>query len=257
MLWSKIFIVFIFSMLLSKLSFASNFSVSEDQRTKYDAVNGLKTIDDRASEWGLSKKEWVRYLELKNGRRGFWSPTLDPIEVLGIESRSQAERVRYAELHARLHWERTDRELRFERERRAAVNRLYPNVPIIDRSLLPKGAFKAERMQTDKAVFEVGDRIIAFLNKDLNSKNIIHKLVTGATVITGGRVDLYPVGIEKEDDVREWAFKQGVNPQQVRDRVVSINIENGMRKKFSTSEDDIQVFVRRSGEYLRINHILL
>jgi integrating conjugative element protein (TIGR03759 family) len=86
-----------------------------------------------AQSWGLSVDEIRRYQSLMRGYRGSVSvPNISPIEVLGIHARDDAERRRYAELLARIMVADAERVLAFERERIAAMNRLFPTLKVMD-----------------------------------------------------------------------------------------------------------------------------
>jgi hypothetical protein len=86
-----------------------------------------------AKTWGLTVDEIVRYQVLMRGYRGSVSvANISPVEVLGIHARDEAERRRYAELLARIMVEDAQRVLAFERERIAAMDRLYPNLKVMD-----------------------------------------------------------------------------------------------------------------------------
>lgn len=76
----------------------------------------------------LNHAELQRYSELKEGLRGIHSPDLDPIGILGVEARNDAERRHYAELWVKQEYERTEKELKFQREVDAAWKRLMPNM---------------------------------------------------------------------------------------------------------------------------------
>jgi len=76
----------------------------------------------------ISKEESSRYKELLSGPRGFQSPNIDPLTLLGIESRNDVERRNYAELWVKQEYERTEKELKFQREVDAAWKRLMPNM---------------------------------------------------------------------------------------------------------------------------------
>ncbi len=61
------------------------------------------------------------------GPRGIQSPGLDPLTVLGIEARTDAERrVLALKKWVKAEYERTEKELAFQREVNAARKRLYP-----------------------------------------------------------------------------------------------------------------------------------
>ena len=42
--------------------------------------------------WGLTDEEVARYNQIMEGPRGNWTPNLDPIQVLGINADTEAER---------------------------------------------------------------------------------------------------------------------------------------------------------------------
>ena len=80
----------------------------------------------RAAVWDLSATDWARYEELMRGRRGAWTPTADPLLVLGAHARTEAERRRFAEAFVAAEHARVEGELAFERAVQAAWTRLFP-----------------------------------------------------------------------------------------------------------------------------------
>jgi len=79
-------------------------------------------------KWGLSNSEYDRYLFLKESIRRVHSTNLDPVTTLGIKARNDAERRRYAELWVKQEYERTQKELKFQREVDVVWKRLMPNM---------------------------------------------------------------------------------------------------------------------------------
>ncbi len=63
-----------------------------------------------------------------NGVRGAQSPSLGPLSTPGIEARNDTERRHYAEYWVKQEYERTEKELKFQREVDAAWKRLMPNM---------------------------------------------------------------------------------------------------------------------------------
>lgn len=86
-----------------------------------------------AQYWGLTLEEMERAKLLMRGPRGAFSdPRISPVEVLGVHARSDAERIKYAELFARMLHEDTVRVLAWNLAGSRAMQRLYPNEPVID-----------------------------------------------------------------------------------------------------------------------------
>lgn len=62
------------------------------------------------------------------GPRGKLSQDIDQLTALGIEARNDAKRRHYAELWVKQEYERTKKELKFQREVDGAWKRLMPNM---------------------------------------------------------------------------------------------------------------------------------
>ncbi len=94
-----------------------------------------------AGIWGLSMDEMRRAKMLLQGPRANFSvANLSPVEALGIHARSDAERRKYAELFARASHQDVERSLAWNNAYQEAIQRLYPNEPLIDYSGAPKVA---------------------------------------------------------------------------------------------------------------------
>lgn len=165
----------------------------------------------QASDWGLSDVQWQRYLVLKQGQRGLWSPRLDPIEVLGVEAETEQDRRYYAELHAVQYMQRLEKELAFERERLAAIRRLFPDMPVIDTARLPPGSFKRDRERG--AMFQTGDHLVYLLTEATMQQPFPthQQLLQRVLSIIGERKDLrltlYFIG-QSDDAIQQWAQRQ-------------------------------------------------
>ncbi|WP_240149695.1 TIGR03759 family integrating conjugative element protein [Erwinia amylovora] len=101
---------------------ASQSSISPLQ----ESASAQQNSQLQAQQWGLSDNEWSRYQALMKGARGIMSPGLDPLTSLGVESDSSADRRRLAELWVKHEYQRSEKELAFQREVNAAWLRLYP-----------------------------------------------------------------------------------------------------------------------------------
>lgn len=113
-------------LIIPKTSFSNEITSHSNSRVKLKNPEEIGT--EHSSTLDLSKVELGRLEYLKRGLRGIQSPNLDPISVLGIEARNDAERRHYAELWVKQEYERTEKELKFQREVDAAWKRLMPNM---------------------------------------------------------------------------------------------------------------------------------
>lgn len=119
---------------------ATPVTAADLEQSARSAVGVEDSTKSLADIWGLTLDEAQRYQQLMRGYRGSVSdPRISPIEVLGIHARDVQERKRYAEMLVRVMVEDQKRIQAFERERMSAVQRLYPNLPVIDFGKLPRG----------------------------------------------------------------------------------------------------------------------
>ncbi len=217
------------------------------ETVRTDQTSLSRSDSARAQTWGLSETEWRRYQSLMQGVRGSVSPdTISPIEVLGIHAREEAERRRYAELWAQAMWEDAERVLAFQRAYVEAGRRLYPGVPLIDPSRLPKNDGQTAGLQPQ-------DRVLFFTRPNCAPcDTLLTRLLAHIDQIAG--VDIYLAGINPGDDqtVHDWAAQHGIKPEWVRSRKVTLNFESGALATLTDGQGEIPTLMRRRGEALAV-----
>jgi len=196
-------------------------------RTQFASVTALSTPLSpservRAEAWNLSEVEWRRYQSLMQGIRGSSSPpTISPIEVLGIHARNEGERRRYAERWAVAMREDVDRILTFQRAYDEAGQRLYPGERLIDPSRLPEPEPEANHLGSN-------DRVLFFTRPECpRCDALLERLLRRVEQVVG--IDIYISGVTAGDTqaVRDWASGQGVRPEWVKSRRVTLNFDAG------------------------------
>jgi len=166
-----------------------------------------------AQQWGLSDTEWQKYQQLMQGKRGVQSPGLDPLTTLGVESDSSSERRRLAELWVKEEYQRTEKELAFQREVNAAWSRLYPNELSVNMG-------NAAGIANDTR-----GRLALFVRE--NCARCDARLA--AVLADNWPVDIYLVGSDgKDDTVRQWAVNHNIPVDRVRSRQVTLNHDRGL-----------------------------
>ena len=218
----------------------STLTPSERASTELTAVERA-----RAEHWALTPQEWQRYRFLMQGIRGSISPTtLSPIEALGIHARTAAERNHFAERWAVLMLEDAERILAFQQAYDAAITRLVGEQPLIDRSLLPV-------KQPSQSPFASTDRVLLFVRPECAAcEAVLARLLARLDTIAG--LDIYLSGLAAGDEqaIREWAVAQGVDPDWVRQRRVTLNFELGVLASMAPGEVNLPYLLRRRGETL-------
>jgi integrating conjugative element protein (TIGR03759 family) len=208
---------------------------SNAQKTELSAIEQL-----RAEHWGLSPTEWRRYRGLMEGIRGRISPsTLSPIEVLGIHARDEDERRRYAEQWAIVMREDAERILAFQRAYNAAMRRLFPNEALIDVAQIPQRSKEPSLLPSD--------RILLFARRECPAcEAVLERLLSRLEGVAG--IDIYLSAVDDEKTVREWAAARGIEPDWVRARKVTLNLEAGILADLVNGSRVLPVLLRRRGE---------
>lgn len=171
------------------------------------------STQQQARQWGLSDSDWSRYQTLMKGERGIMSPGLDPLTALGVETDNSAERRRLAELWVKHEYQRTEKELAFQRDVNAAWLRLYPETLAVNMGANAAGI-----------AHDTQGRLALFLKE--NCSRCDARL---AAVLADNRpVDLYLVGIDSDDGLRAWAVKHNIPVEKVRSRQITLNHDNGL-----------------------------
>jgi len=196
----------------------------------------------RAREWNLTDRDWVKYREIMSGRRGTWSPDLDPISALGVMETDPEERRRYANLWMQVESKRVELELAFEVERMAAAKRYHGNTPLIQDQQWKREWERKKNARTHEVAMFVEPTCIDKCRELYNE-------VTATTGEKGsGRLDIYFAPGTSADDIGQWAQAVGIDPQEVRDRKVTLNFEDGKMSRYDVAITELPEVRTRSME---------
>ncbi|EPS9684092.1 TIGR03759 family integrating conjugative element protein [Escherichia coli] len=209
-------------MLLISLQTVAAVRESAPEGTRTQASSQVSTttqaLQQQAAQWGVTEEDYRRYRALMEGPRGMQSPGLDPLTVLGIEARTDAERRQLAEKWVKAEYERTEKELAFQREVNAAWKRLYPGV-------MPVSLGKGGGLLNDN-----GGRLALFVKaKDCGTCD-----ARLASVLSSGRqVNIYLVDSQGSDNLlRQWALEHDIPVDRVRSRHITLNHDAGRWLRF-------------------------
>ena len=167
-----------------------------------------------SSEWGITVAEWREYERVMSGKRGLWSPGLDPVMALGVAAKTPAELTHYAELHVTKEFERVERELKFQRAVNAAWKKLYPSTPRI-------GSAKRTVLgaQIDRYSVVVSSSCGSSCAKAVDD---FIRLLEGTSDLP--RVDLYLADSGGDDDkLRDWVNSQKIPVDLIQSGRLTIN----------------------------------
>lgn len=250
--------------------------MSEGTRSEFREIDSTRTKESRTSEdsykrdaarWGLSVEEWKRYLEIKRGPRGVWSPNVDPLAMLALEADNEADMRHYATLYAHMQDLRIQRELKVDRFRREAVQKLYAGKSTFDQTLL--NVNKKAKTKTFEQNYEMspmasptdslmfGDRLLYFASVNIKPAALVQRLTAKVEETAGVKLDIYVVGSDSDKDIMNWASSVGINAMLVKQKTITLNHDKGTLKKLSTDNAESQVFLQRGGVMYRVRESVL
>ena len=246
MLFSAIF------MFAAALAVAANSQEATTERSTQLGETTLESLEEEASRWQLTTEEYQRYLRSLEGPRGRLSdPTITPIEVLGIEAKSAAERSRYARMWVEMIRHDTAKTLAWTRGVHDAWLEIAPDRKLIDPMLLQK--LKLRRQSPSSSVDHEPSRHIMFTSLACASCNIeVARLLED--IGKGGLLglDIFIVGDAPNDEVQAWAKSQRLPIDWVQQGTVTLNRDQGELQTLKAAYDietaDFPIVMRRDGE---------
>ncbi|MBS1206074.1 MAG: integrating conjugative element protein [Proteobacteria bacterium] len=189
--------------------------------TLQESSTGVLSVQQQAQQWGLSDGDWSRYQTLMKGDRGIMSPGLDPLTALGVETDNSAERRRLAELWVRHEYQRSEKELAFQREINAAWLRLYPETLAVNMGSNAAGI-----------AHDTQGRLALFVKE--NCSRCDARL---AAVLADDRpVDIYLVGGNSDEAIRTWAIRHNIPVEKVRSRQITLNHDGGLWLRYGQGQ---------------------
>ena len=196
-------------------------SAQSSKSTSQESSTGVLSAQQQAQQWGLSDSDWSRYQTLMEGDRGIMSPGLDPLTALGVETDNSAERRRLAELWVRHEYQRSEKELAFQREINAAWLRLYPETLAVNMGSNAAGI-----------AHDTQGRLALFVKE--NCSRCDARL---AAVLADDRpVDIYLVGGNSDEAIRTWAIRHNIPVEKVRSRQITLNHDGGLWLRYGQGQ---------------------
>ncbi|MCI5764055.1 TIGR03759 family integrating conjugative element protein [Actinobacillus porcinus] len=224
---------------LASVSTSVNQQTSIQQNLNVDSLKQQKSAQ-QAAEWGLTTEEWKRYTELMVGERGMWSPNLDPLTALGIEAKTEAEKIKYARMLAERFRARVLKEVEFDKIYRQEYEKMYPN----------ESAFSVE-----PHISQSVGRVIYFtrLENCNTCKADLGKILNHVNNQTP--IDIFVVGDNVTDDaIRKWAKDNRIDASKVQRRLITLNHDNGYWFKYSFGKMPAAYQVQGGGQWQALTY---
>lgn len=219
-----------------------------------------------AKHWELDRQEYQRYVDIMRGPLGKWNSDLDPLLALGMFAASPQQELRYAELYAQQEFDLTERALQFQQAYRAAFDRLYPNIAMLDQRLLSpyfrhqqqKSGMRVAKRLAQKR-FVAGDRLLLFVPSICRQcLTEINQLVNLLSSTQQSGVDVYVRDAQNDEVVRAWATTHGIKTVWLNNQQLSLNRDDGLLQRLKSQAtvsltDAMPIFLKRNGRFFQLS----
>lgn len=198
-------------------------SVNEDDITAEQDMNTLKLTPLQLHEarvWGLTEEEEKRYVFLMQNRSAVYYKGLrqTPVDVLGINAKSETERAHFAALSARHEAQKVSKNIAWNNAFYKAYNQLFANVPVVgefDASPYSPVAYKPIRLNE-------GDTLFLFIKTNDAIKTILLTLMEAINASPNTRLHLMLMGMD-DRAVQMWANQNQIPRELVSNGTITLN----------------------------------
>ena len=198
-------------------------SLNEDDITKEQDMNALKLTPMQLHEakvWGLTLDEEKRYVFLMQNRSAVYYKGLrqTPVDVLGINAKSEAERIRFAELSAQQEAQKVSKNIAWNNAFYKAYNQLFASVPVVgefDATPYSPTAYKP-------IVLNQGDTLFLFIKTNDAIKTILLTLIEAINTSPDTRLHLMILGGD-DLEIQQWANQNQIPRELVSRGALSLN----------------------------------
>jgi len=197
--------------------------VNEDDITAEQDMTTLKLTPLQLHEarvWELTEEEEKRYVFLMQNRSAIYYKGLrqTPVDVLGINAQSEAERAHFAALSARFEAQKVSKNIAWNNAFYKAYNQLFANVPVVgefDASPYSPAAYKPIRLYE-------GDTLFLFVKTDDAVKTVLLTLIDAINANPNTKLHFMLLGMD-DHAVQLWANQNQIPRELVSNGTITLN----------------------------------
>ena len=223
-------------------------STLQETRTELTSTS-TATLEEQARIWGITTEDYRRFQEAMKGPRGrFSSPNITPIEVLGIEAETAAERQRFAEIWVETIRADTTKVLAFSRTVNETWRRLHGDEPLVDRAYINRHRVEQGKrpiptadhggILADPTKVTGSDQLLLFTEVGCESCNAdVLRLAKQLEAGDFAGLDIYLLDVPPGDiaAVQSWAAAAGIPVHLVRGGRLTLNFDGGAFRSLTNS----------------------
>jgi len=229
----------------------------QSSRVENTQYNYSKFSDaDLRERFSITQDEAKRYDKIMSGMARFWYPNINPLEVLLIYARTDAERMDLAKRVAQIEDARNEREFAAQRAHHRAVELLFPNKPMIRTNPMSilSGASKAPRGLTSSDDYS---GILSVIVGGFERDAVVDELL--AEQMRSPRFTQFNVyfgpGMDNEDSITKWARERSITPAIMKSKSITFNFvvrSNPINTFYNNSPENRGAYMISNGRFVRL-----
>ena len=226
--------------------------VTAQQKTDTTPLN--KAQKHQATVWGLTEAQEKRYTQLMHNRSGFYFTQMNPVEVLGINARTNTERQHFAALGAAQFMQRTAKIQAYSKASAVAQAALVKKLKLprlrwtsADSEAFSPLNFAAIHLQKNDTVF--------FFLRSTDSVNaIMASLLPAVLANPTVHLNIYFADKPTTSTVSTWAHRQGIPPALVTTTLrITLNTEGAPLLALKKGTRLPAIYIARGGRSVPVD----
>ncbi|STX55457.1 bile acid beta-glucosidase [Legionella beliardensis] len=196
----------------------------QDDVTAYQAIESM-TLDEKAMHearvWGLTELEEKRYLTLMRNRSAVYYKGLHltPIDILGLNARSEQERAHFAAMSAELEAQKVAQNLAWNSAFAKAYNELFKHDSVVSDTFDPT---PYSPMAHKPVPLTAGDALFLFVKPTDACKSIVMTLSEAVLQNPGTRLHLMVLEADN-GEIQDLAHRVGLSYDAVKSGLITLN----------------------------------
>jgi integrating conjugative element protein (TIGR03759 family) len=204
---------------LAKTGLAHN----DDDLTSDQELKNVRLTEQQIHEaavWNLTADEEKRYVLLMQNRSGIYYRGLrqTPLDILGMNARTEAERNHFAEIAAKQEAQKVSKNIAWNNAFYKAYNKLFENVPVVgDFDPKPFSPYAHKPLHLDQ-----GETLYFFIKPDDAVKSVLMLLIEAVDTTPNARLNIMLLGSD-DLEIQQWANQQQIPQALVSNGRISLN----------------------------------
>ncbi len=219
---------------LAKTGLARN----DDDMTADQDVNQVKLTEAQTHEagvWGLTADEENRYVLLMQNRSALYYRGLrqTPIDILGLNARTEIERSHFAELGALQEAQKVSKNIAWNNAFYKAYNKLFENVSVVgDFDPKPYSPYAHKPLQ-----LSTGDTLYFFIKPDDAVKSVLMLLIDAIEGLPNTRLNIMLLNLD-DVSIQLWANQHQIPAALVSTGRITLNHGELNYQSLTTTKKD-------------------